>query len=67
MIKELNVEQALYGRGVTRREFLKFCTVMAGTLALPHAFGTRIAEALAAPARIPTIWLEFQDCAGCSE
>ncbi|RLC89432.1 MAG: [Ni/Fe] hydrogenase small subunit [Chloroflexi bacterium] len=54
-------------KGISRREFLKFCTVMAGTLALESTFGSRIARALEAPKRTPVIWLEFQDCAGCTE
>ncbi len=62
-----DLKQEMSARGVTRRQFLKFCTVMAGTLALPSAFGTRIAAALEAAPRTPVIWLEFQDCAGCSE
>jgi hydrogenase small subunit len=40
---------------------------MAGTLALPHAAGIKIANALETPQRTPVIWLEFQDCAGCTE
>jgi hydrogenase small subunit len=54
-------------RGVSRRDFLKFCGLMAGALALPRDFSVKIAEALEAPKRLPVIWLEFQDCAGCSE
>ena len=41
-----NLQQAISARGVTRREFLKFCTVMTGALALPGAYATRIARAL---------------------
>jgi hydrogenase small subunit len=52
---------------MTRRDFLKFCSLMTGVLALPRSYTTRIEKALAAPARTPVIWLEFQDCAGCSE
>ncbi len=62
------VAKSLARRGVTRREFLKFCMVLAGTLALPTRYGFRIAEALEArQEKLPVIWLEFQDCAGCSE
>ncbi|HUW13718.1 MAG TPA: hydrogenase small subunit [Anaerolineae bacterium] len=57
----------LRARGITRREFLKFCSVMAGTLALESTFVPRIAHALETAKRTPVIWLEFQDCAGCSE
>ncbi len=62
------VARSLAERGVTRREFLKFCTILAGALALPARYGVKIAEALEARTeRLPVIWLEFQDCAGCSE
>jgi hydrogenase small subunit len=54
-------------RGITRREFLKFCSVVAGTLALESSFAPRIAQALESAQRTPVVWLEFQDCAGCSE
>lgn len=60
--KRAEIEQ-----GLSRRDFLKFCTMMAGTLALPKSFSKNIVAALDAPARTPVIWLEFQDCAGCSE
>lgn len=60
-------ERAEIEQGLSRRDFLKFCTMMAGTLALPKSFSKNIVEALDAPARTPVIWLEFQDCAGCTE
>jgi hydrogenase small subunit len=66
-MEEKIIGQTLWEGQVSRREFLKFCTVMAGTLALESTFGPRIARALASPERTPVIWLEFQDCAGCTE
>jgi hydrogenase small subunit len=66
-MRDPNFQQTVEARGVTRREFLKFCTAMAGALALPSALTTQIAKALESPARIPVVWLEFQDCAGCTE
>jgi hydrogenase small subunit len=66
-MKSSTLDQGLSRRGISRREFLKFCTVMAGTLALKSSFGSRIARALEAPKRTPVVWLEFQDCAGCTE
>ncbi len=62
-----NLEQNLGRRGISRREFLKFCTVMAGTLALKSTYVPQIARALESPKRTPVVWLEFQDCAGCTE
>lgn len=64
---ESEMPDLLQKRGISRREFLKFCTVMAGTLALPVEFVPRIAEALEQAQRPPVVWLEFQDCAGCTE
>jgi len=57
-----NLIETLAQKGVSRRDFLKFCTVMAGTLALPAGFGTKIARALETTQRPPVIWLEMQDC-----
>ena len=54
-------------KGITRRDFMKFCGVMAGALALPKSTADLIARALKSPKRLPVIWLELQDCAGCSE
>ncbi len=52
---------------IDRRTFLKLCTVLAATLALPLKFSKDIAKALAAAPRLPVIWLEFQDCTGNTE
>jgi hydrogenase small subunit len=46
---------------------MKFCTLMAGVLALPMDKISDIAAALQEAQRPPVIWLEFQDCAGCTE
>jgi len=54
-------------RGVSRRDFLKFCSAMAAMLSLPAGFGMKIAEALEKNLRPYVVWLEFQDCAGDSE
>ncbi len=62
-----NLESRLVQNGVTRRDFLKFCSMMAGVLVLPTRYVDWIADALTAVQRPPLVWLEFQDCAGCSE
>jgi len=53
--------------GISRRDFLKFCTVMAASMGLPLSAGARIAEAITNPKRPPVIWLSFQECTGCVE
>lgn len=53
-------------RGITRRDFMKFCTGMAALLSLPASFIPRIAEAVSGK-KPYLVWLEFQDCAGDTE
>ena len=62
-----DVGHLLAQRGISRREFLKFCTVMAGTLTLPASMVPKIAHAIETAKRPAVVWLEFQDCAGDSE
>ena len=62
-----SVKEALLQRGVSRRDFLKFCGLMAGVLAMPQSVQAQIAAALQTKKRTPVIWLELSDCAGCSE
>jgi hydrogenase small subunit len=58
---------ALVRRGVSRRDFLKFCGVMTSALALPPRYAPRIVQALEQTRRPALVWLEFQDCAGNTE
>lgn len=58
---------ALERRGISRREFVKYCAIIGAALAIPVDQIGGIAEALASVRRPPVLWLEFQDCAGCSE
>ena len=61
------VGEGLKQRGVTRREFLKFCTAMTAMLALPPAMASVMAEAISKARRQSVIWLSFQECTGCTE
>ncbi|WP_020678215.1 hydrogenase small subunit [Geopsychrobacter electrodiphilus] len=54
-------------RGVSRRDFMKFCSVMTATLALPMTMMGRIAEAIEADNRPSVIWMEFLGCTGDTE
>jgi hydrogenase small subunit len=84
MSKESIYEHLRKG-GVSRRDFLKMCGILAGAMGLGKlpplersnlpadlnkmglSPAERVARALETQPRIPVIWLEFQDCAGCSE
>ncbi|MEN8131859.1 MAG: hydrogenase small subunit [Pseudomonadota bacterium] len=53
--------------GISRREFLKFCTGVAATMGLSSTMSLRIAEAATNPKRPPVIWISAQECTGCTE
>jgi hydrogenase small subunit len=67
----LNLEgglaEALGRKGVSRRDFMKFCTATAAALGLSAGYAPRIAEALEKAKKPTVVWLEFQDCAGDTE
>jgi hydrogenase small subunit len=59
--------KTLFGN-VSRRDFMKYCATTAAVLGLSELeFATRVSEVLAASGKKPSVvWLEGQDCAGCS-
>lgn len=64
---DLTVGEMLRRHGVSRRRFIKFCTAMASTLALPPSMGPAMAEQLQKSKRPSVIYLSFQECTGCLE
>ena len=68
MEEERGFYERLDGRGLSRRDFMKFCTFLTATMGLSSSFVPKVAEVFAAPAqRPPVIWLHFGECTGCSE
>jgi hydrogenase small subunit len=61
------VGEFLRSRGVTRRDFLRFCASTTALMGLPAAMAPRIAAALDQARRPSVIWLPFQECTGCTE
>lgn len=59
--------QHLESRGVSRRDFVTFCTEMAVILGLGSAAAPRVAKALQSTKRPTVIWLQLQECTGCVE
>jgi hydrogenase small subunit len=57
----------LNARGVSRRDFLKFCSTMAAVLALPMRYTERIAAALEQVRKPAVLWMDVQECGGCTE
>ncbi len=62
-----SLTKALKSRGVSRRDFVKFCSSMVAMLALPPRYVSAVAKALSETTKPILVWLEFQDCAGNSE
>jgi len=58
----------LMARGVSRRDFVKLCSAVTAALGLSQVYVPQIVQAAEeALKKQPVIWLEGQDCAGCSE
>jgi [NiFe] hydrogenase small subunit len=66
MDKSFDVPERLALKGVSRRDFMKFCGFMASVLGLPLSFAPRIAHAVAEK-RPTVVWLQFAECTGCTE
>lgn len=55
-------------KGVSRRDFMKFCTFLTATMGLSSSFVPKVAEVFASPGkRTPVVWMHFSECTGCSE
>jgi hydrogenase small subunit len=54
-------------RGVSRRQFLKYCGELAVMMGVSQAFAPQIARALQDQRRPSVIWLQLQECTGCVE
>ncbi len=68
MSQERDFYKRLEDKGISRREFMKYCGLLTATMGLSSSFIPKIAEVFAAPKqRPPVIWLHFAECTGCSE
>jgi hydrogenase small subunit len=54
-------------QGITRRSFIKFCSLTAASLGLGSGGAARIAHALETKPRVPVVWLHGLECTCCTE
>lgn len=54
-------------KGVNRREFIKYATLVTSVLGLAPSMIPKVAEAMTAKQRPTVIWLNFAECTGCTE
>jgi hydrogenase small subunit len=59
--------EAMRSRGISRRDFLTFCTMTTASLGLAPSLVGRVAQAMETKPRIPVIWLHGLECTCCSE
>jgi len=68
MEKDKEFYDRLSVKGISRRDFMKFCGIVTATIGLAPSFVPKVAEVFAAAKqRAPIIWLHFGECTGCSE
>lgn len=54
-------------KGYSRRDFLKFVSMMTAFIGLENTAIGQVTQALETKPRMPVIWLHFQECTCCSE
>ena len=52
---------------VSRRDFLRLCTMAAAAVGISGSMAAQIVEAAAKGLKPSVIWLHFQECTGCTE
>jgi len=62
-----DLQALLKESGVSRRDFLKWTSIMTAALMLPPVFKPLLARAAENFSRLPIVWLHFAECTGCSE
>ncbi len=59
--------QVLRRQGVSRRNFLRFCSLMAVSMGLEASLAPKIVHALETKPRVPVLWLHGLECTCCTE
>jgi [NiFe] hydrogenase small subunit len=59
--------ERLERKGISRRDFMKYCSTLTATMGLSSAYVSKVAAALASAPRPPVIWLALAECTGCAE
>jgi hydrogenase small subunit len=54
-------------QGISRRSFLKFCSLTAASLGIGSAGAQQIAQAMQTKPRTPVVWLHGLECTCCTE
>jgi hydrogenase small subunit len=66
-IGDLSIWKQAKEQGLSRREFIKFCSWLSAAIGLEQSGIAQVVKALDAKQRLPVVWLHFQECTCCSE
>ncbi len=62
-----SVEEELERHGISRREFMEYCSSLCVVLGVGKAAAPEMAAAILADKRPSVIWIQLQECTGCVE
>ncbi len=62
-----SVEEELARRGISRREFMEYCSSLCVVLGVGKSAAPKMAAAILADRRPSVIWIQLQECTGCVE
>ncbi len=65
--KEKSVYDEMVDKGYSRRDFMKFASLMAAFIGVESSAIGQVTKALETKKRPPVIWMHFQECTCCSE
>ncbi|RUA08873.1 MAG: [Ni/Fe] hydrogenase small subunit [Flavobacteriia bacterium] len=65
--KEDTYYESVIKKGYSRRDFMKFATMITAFMGYESSMVSQVVKALETKRRIPVIWEHFQECTGCSE
>ncbi|MBN8837762.1 MAG: hydrogenase small subunit [Sphingobacteriia bacterium] len=66
-VKQPTYYEEVERKGYSRRDFMKFVSMMTAFIGLENSAIGDVAKALETKPRLPVIWLHFQECTCCSE
>lgn len=67
LIEPLTYYEEVKHKGYSRRDFVKFASLMAAFIGLEESAAGQVVHALETKQRMPVIWMHFQECTCCSE
>lgn len=60
-------EERIERKGISRRDFMKYCTALTAAMGLSSSYISKVANALANAPRPPVVWIALAECTGCAE